>query len=159
MKILYDSQIFDMQKTGGVSRYFVEIISRLNNFNVEYELPLTYSKNVYLQENPLTVLNSSYLNCLYENFLPSMQFRGKRRLWNLRNKFFYKDFLTNRQRDIQARASAWKTLECDFTWRKSVPCVRSLLTWDNMWLDSLSLAPTRLFASASHYFPPEKYNL
>ena len=102
MKILYDSQIFDMQKTGGVSRYFVEIISRLNNFNVEYELPLAYSKNVYLQENSLTVLNSSYLNCLYENFLPSMQFRGKRRLWELRNKFFYKDFLTNRQRDIQA---------------------------------------------------------
>ena len=35
----------------------------------------------------------------------------------------------------------------------------SLLAWDNLWLDSLSLAPTRQFASAIHYFPPEKYNL
>ena len=32
----------------------------------------------------------------------------------------------------------------------------SLLAWDNRWSDSLSLAPTRQFASAIHYFPPEK---
>ena len=34
-----------------------------------------------------------------------------------------------------------------------------LLAWDNWWSDSLTLAPTRQFASAIHYFPPEKYNL
>ena len=102
MKILYDSQIFDMQKTGGVSRYFVEIISRLKKFDINYELPLTYSKNIYLKEEPLTELNNSELKHLYENFLPSMQFRGKRKLWSLRNKVFHKDFMTNRQRTIQA---------------------------------------------------------
>lgn len=101
MKILYDSQIFDMQRTGGVSRYFVEILSRLNNFGVEYELPLTYSKNAYLQEMPLVNLNNSEFKNLYENFLPSMNFRGKRKLWNLRNKLFCKNFTTNRQKDIQ----------------------------------------------------------
>ena len=102
MKILYDSQIFDMQKTGGISRYFVEIISRLNNLNVDYELPLTYSKNIYLQGNSLTVLDSAKLKCLYENFMPSASFRGKRKIWKLRNKIFYRNFLSNRQRDIQA---------------------------------------------------------
>lgn len=102
MKILYDSLIFDMQKTGGVSRYFVEIISRLKDFGIDYELPLNYSKNVYLQEESLTNLDNSRLKYLYENFLPSMQFRGKRKLWTLRNKFFYRNFISNRERDIQA---------------------------------------------------------
>ena len=102
MKILYDSLIFDMQKTGGVSRYFVEIISRLKDFGIDYELPLNYSKNVYLQEESLTNLDNSRLKYLYENFLPSMQFRGKRKLWTLQNKFFYRNFISNRERDIQA---------------------------------------------------------
>lgn len=102
MKILYDSQIFDMQRTGGVSRYFVEILSRLKDFDIKYELPLTYSKNVYLNEKALSDLDNSKLNYLYENFLPSLNFRGKRKLWKLKNKLFHNDFITNRQRDIQS---------------------------------------------------------
>ena len=37
MKILYDHQIFSLQKVGGISRYFSELISHLNDKNIELE--------------------------------------------------------------------------------------------------------------------------
>lgn len=45
--ILYDSQIFDQQKFGGISRYFCEIISHLQ---IDYDLAVRYTENHYLQE-------------------------------------------------------------------------------------------------------------
>ena len=43
--IVYDSQIFDQQKFGGISRYFCEIMSNLQ-FN--YDIALRYTENHYL---------------------------------------------------------------------------------------------------------------
>lgn len=49
-KILYDSQVFSWQKVGGISRYFVELIQHFDA-DVEVELPLFYSNNIYLNFN------------------------------------------------------------------------------------------------------------
>ena len=49
MKVLYDYQIFDDQKFGGISRYFYEIIKRAGSFNkTEVNLSLVYTNNEYL---------------------------------------------------------------------------------------------------------------
>ena len=39
--ILYDNQIFDIQRFGGISRYFCEIIRRLN---IKNDIAVRYSK-------------------------------------------------------------------------------------------------------------------
>lgn len=43
--ILYDNQIFDIQRFGGISRYFCEIIRRLN---IKNDIAVRYSINYYL---------------------------------------------------------------------------------------------------------------
>jgi len=48
MKILYDHQAF-MQIIGGVSRSYVELIPHLNT-DVEYEIALKYSRNIYIKD-------------------------------------------------------------------------------------------------------------
>lgn len=49
MKILFDSQIFDSQKYGGISRYFVELFKYFNKNNIIYELPIKDTRNEYLK--------------------------------------------------------------------------------------------------------------
>ena len=50
MKILFDHQIFSVQKYGGISRYFFEL---MKNFQIsralQFELSLKYSNNVYIK--------------------------------------------------------------------------------------------------------------
>lgn len=43
--ILYDNQIFDLQRFGGISRYFCEIIQRLH---LDYDIAVRYSLNYYI---------------------------------------------------------------------------------------------------------------
>lgn len=43
--ILYDNQIFDLQRFGGISRYFCEIIQRLH---INYDISVRYSINYYI---------------------------------------------------------------------------------------------------------------
>lgn len=49
MKILYDHQMFSIQKYGGVTRYFCNLMQNLPK-GMEYELPIMYSENQYLEE-------------------------------------------------------------------------------------------------------------
>jgi glycosyltransferase involved in cell wall biosynthesis len=50
MKILFDPQIFTLQNTGGVSRYFVELMRYFSSTGqVEFKLPIFYSDNIYLK--------------------------------------------------------------------------------------------------------------
>ena len=74
MKILYDYQIFSLQKYGGASRYFFELLNRSNGL-FEYEVTGLYSENIYSKE----------LN-LHKDFPLRVRFRGKQRLINLINK-------------------------------------------------------------------------
>lgn len=88
MKILFDSQCFDMQKFGGISRYFCEIIKNFSR-NDEYILPCTYSQNEYLKQSKLVNLVES-------------SFPGKKFIDLLKNKFFLTGILRNRKESIKA---------------------------------------------------------
>lgn len=101
MKILYDSQVFDIQKSGGISRYFVEIIKNLPN-DFSYSLETAYSRNVYLANSSLVSLSENSKMQKLESFLPHLHFKGKGRIQKLRNRILYSNFITNRMRDIEA---------------------------------------------------------
>jgi glycosyltransferase involved in cell wall biosynthesis len=51
MKVMFDHQIFSSQKTGGISRYFYNLIQYIQSFpnGIECEIPVKYSENVYLK--------------------------------------------------------------------------------------------------------------
>ena len=73
--ILYDSQVFDMQKFGGISRYFCEIIPRMN---ISFDISVRYSDNIYLKDSKL---------CKYRRPIPQWIF----------NKYKYKLLQKNKQ--------------------------------------------------------------
>ncbi|TKC12895.1 glycosyltransferase family 4 protein [Pedobacter polaris] len=51
MKILFDGQIFSMQKFGGISRYFTELIYELNQSqNHQATCPIILTKNIHYNE-------------------------------------------------------------------------------------------------------------
>lgn len=50
LHVIYDSQIFDLQKFGGISRYFCEIIPKMN---LPFDISVRYSENIYLKESKL----------------------------------------------------------------------------------------------------------
>ncbi|MBE8723931.1 glycosyltransferase family 4 protein [Flavobacterium hungaricum] len=54
MKIILDSQAFNYQKYGGVSRYYTEIFSELQkNKSVAIDTPWFFTKNIYYKESTL----------------------------------------------------------------------------------------------------------
>lgn len=51
MKILYDHQILIMQKYGGISRYFYELITNLEQMQAtDISIPVCFSKNYYFEK-------------------------------------------------------------------------------------------------------------
>ena len=77
MKVLFDNQAFDMQKIGGISRYFNEIISNFPGNN-DAIIGVKYTENEYLAKNKLA---SDYPKNTYESFLNGIHFRGKKKLF------------------------------------------------------------------------------
>lgn len=73
--ILYDSQIFDFQHYGGISRYFCEIISRLHQ---KYDISLRYSDNYYLKKAQIARHRIPIPQCL------SKRYKSKLLLYNLK---------------------------------------------------------------------------
>ncbi|MFZ0390302.1 MAG: glycosyltransferase family 1 protein [Calditrichia bacterium] len=66
MKILYDHQIFSLQKYGGISRYFFMIMNGLYQMNrIEFDLPVYFSHNQYLRKAPFTQ---------HKTFFPEIRF-------------------------------------------------------------------------------------
>jgi glycosyltransferase involved in cell wall biosynthesis len=76
MKILYDYQIFSVQKYGGISRYFFELMNNKRN-EINFELPILYNENFYLN------------NFKNKSIISKFNFRGKKFLINLLNKIFF----------------------------------------------------------------------
>lgn len=68
IKVLYDYQMFSIQKYGGITRYFTEIIKNLPP-NISYSLPLLFTENQHLRENK-TIAKQTH-------FIPSSNFKGK----------------------------------------------------------------------------------
>jgi len=74
MKILYDHQVFTLQKFGGVSRYFYELMKHSAGL-FEYDVSGIFSENEYLK--PLQ---------LYKEFPFKFNFRGKTRIVKIFNE-------------------------------------------------------------------------
>lgn len=88
MKILYDYQIFESQRVGGISRYFYEIITHTDK-NTAWELPVIHSNNLYLQRLPglsTPVLPIPAKVDYFSKFLFGRSFKGKRLLHILKNQ-------------------------------------------------------------------------
>jgi len=77
MSILYDHQIFSIQKYGGISRYFFELINHLPE-EISYKLPLLFSANHYIADNEI----SGHIN-----FFKNSDFRGQIRMMKTMNQF------------------------------------------------------------------------
>jgi glycosyltransferase involved in cell wall biosynthesis len=74
MKILYDYQIFSLQKFGGASRYFYELMNHSQNL-FDYEVTGLFSENIY----------SKALK-VHKDFPLKFSFRGKSRMIDILNK-------------------------------------------------------------------------
>lgn len=64
MKILYDYQIFSIEKYGGISRYFCELMKSINNI-----LPIVISNNYYLGKTNLSYLKFGTNNLFFKKYL------------------------------------------------------------------------------------------
>jgi len=70
MKILYDHQIFNLQRYGGISRYFCELMNEFTKMDdISFEISGTYTDNYYLDNAPF-----------YETkkFMGNQSFKGKK---------------------------------------------------------------------------------
>jgi len=85
MKILYDHQIFEYQKTGGISRYFTELINHFGD-EIEYKLAIKYSDNEYVSKSKrysvLPIIDYR------KEFLKGIEFYGKGKLFNYASRLF-----------------------------------------------------------------------
>ncbi|MBD8348151.1 glycosyltransferase family 4 protein [Dysgonomonas sp. HGC4] len=103
MKVLYDHQIFEHQRIGGVSRYFAEIIRHLPT-DVEADVSIQYTFNEYLRDMNIPFEWRDQLISYY-SFLPKLNFKGKKRLYSFLQERFsekYPDFYkVNQSRTIE----------------------------------------------------------
>lgn len=77
MNVLFDHQTFTIQKYGGISRYFYELIRRFDGVDTSCSLGMLCSTNAYLNENTFDKVYP---------FLSNTEFRGKSRLINTVNE-------------------------------------------------------------------------
>jgi glycosyltransferase involved in cell wall biosynthesis len=88
MKVFYDHQIFEHQQYGGISRYYSRLISHTKDrSDVNYILSLINSSNQYLKEIPEVAATLSGDSDYYHKFLGGLEFPGKWKLYQQRNKW------------------------------------------------------------------------
>ena len=85
MKVLYDHQIFEIQEYGGVSRYFFEIIQR-NKDRYDVAIPVRHSRNRYVGKIRGLDASAVRRNGFSDDFMFGLEFRGKKRIYNARNR-------------------------------------------------------------------------
>jgi len=91
MRILYDFQAFSIQKFGGISRYFTEILKRLkSNSELSIDIACVASSNRYLVDSSLLV----------KNFFEGLTFKGKGKLSEILNRMTLRDRLKKGEFDI-----------------------------------------------------------
>ena len=84
MKVLYDYQIFDMQVTGGISRYHADLYQGGMQNNVVPILGLKYTSNIYLAQQGLDFYKSFTAE---ENLLSGFNFKYKHDIFRVLRKF------------------------------------------------------------------------
>lgn len=99
MKILYDYQIFDSQKIGGISRYFAELIRNLTVCEgISCEVALRYSDNLYLRKLP-EGLSVEQKPDYYKQFCWGNDFPGKGKLYRIANALMRRPAAVELNRD------------------------------------------------------------
>jgi len=87
MKILYDFQAFSIQRFGGVSRYFYELMNHFGEDpDLRWELPIRCSDNEYLPNLKKMDGRAEGVTGPCQDFLKGLNFRGKRRLYQWKNR-------------------------------------------------------------------------
>ncbi|MDD3329748.1 MAG: glycosyltransferase family 1 protein [Bacteroidales bacterium] len=90
IKILYDHQMFSMQKFGGVTRYFADLIFNLPQ-DFEKEVAMQYSENHYITKT---------YNQTFKTIDSLQNFRIKRRLYYFFNHQISKKTIKENQFDV-----------------------------------------------------------
>ena len=80
MKILYDHQIFGLQKFGGISNSFVQLITHFPK-SVQYEVAIKECDNIHLRGSQIADFKP--VNSWLDSFFSTKNFRGKDRLYEL----------------------------------------------------------------------------
>jgi glycosyltransferase involved in cell wall biosynthesis len=95
MKVLYDYQIFALQKYGGISRYFVELMNvYYQNKNIDFELPLIFSNNIHIMSSPFSN---------HKKFFPNLRLGLKNKYTkylNKKNLIFSSKIISQQNYDI-----------------------------------------------------------
>ena len=95
MKILYDHQMFLIQKYGGITKYFCELIKNLPP-EINYHLSLLFSENQHLKDN-LNIFKKINI------YLPHKELTGKgvlqKKFYNL-NKAYSKKVISSDNYDF-----------------------------------------------------------
>lgn len=89
MKVFYDNQTFCLQKFGGISRYFYEVIKNASN-DCESVVAKAHCENVYMAD----------LGALLPPLLGDFNFKGKKRLIKMQNMRQNIKGLTDKSIDI-----------------------------------------------------------
>ena len=85
--IIFDYNIFFLQKYGGISRYFIELCKQMSNSEIDYLIQVTIHQNYYLDKASVNKSFNLYLKD-YPKFT--------RKLIDSTNKyFFYKNINKN----------------------------------------------------------------
>jgi glycosyltransferase involved in cell wall biosynthesis len=103
MRVLYDHQVFDMQRVGGISRYFTELVKNLPE-SVEPCIPVKYTVNQYLKDIPSFAGQFYAPPDYYTSFMGGRVFRGRRQLYNLKKKYFPEPDLTLHNKELSIAA-------------------------------------------------------
>lgn len=99
MKVLFDYQIFEEQKIGGISRYYIELYTRFTQDpDIEIKLPINYSSNNYLKGIKEYESIPDVLIHPYQKFLSGIIFKGKRKLYSMFNSHVYSE--SNQEQSI-----------------------------------------------------------
>lgn len=112
MKIQYDHQIFTMQKFGGISRYYYELIKNSDNL-YEPELSGIFSNNVYIETLGM-----------YKSFPIKRYFRGRDRVIAFLNKRDSLQKLKNNKEIFHP------TYYSDYYFGKTIHCKTVLTVYD-----------------------------
>jgi glycosyltransferase involved in cell wall biosynthesis len=104
MKILYDYQIFQFQRFGGISKYFTEIITELPA-KVKYKISIQLFENVHLKESALLPPHKTNL-ITRERYFSKYNFRGKWRLYDFLHEKFPQKF--NEYRSLNRDCSVFE---------------------------------------------------
>jgi glycosyltransferase involved in cell wall biosynthesis len=100
IKILFDHQTFDVQKVGGISRYFSGLLDYLKTLEGSIcVLSLKKSNNIYLSNN--SQLDFQPIADSYKKFFFGLDFKGKYRLYNWVKKYFSRSNSTFQDENIQ----------------------------------------------------------